>query len=371
MDLVTEMTAKNLLYSGSNHTQNLAAIHYFDVFKEMAMSYTIQPDYFDGAAFIQKIKKDHQLKIIQENYNLVKRRGKKILELQDGVYVISKHRIMVAADIGGSWRDSVKVFFSKEKTDRVVLDKIVELSKQLSVEPRKKVKKRGRIYTLTVIGTGMKARVGFKAFSIKDPMVHIEKNYNNDFQEVHHRLVSSLGQKEGKGIAILHGLPGTGKTNYIRHLARALKKKVLFISPAMAHYMTDPGFMSMLLKHKNSVLIIEDCGTLLKKRLESTHDSASTILNLSDGLLWDVLKMQVVVTFNIPLSQIDEAFLRNGRLICEYEFGELTTEKADQLSESLGFAKLGRPALLGDIYNQEREAIKSHQGINKIGFRKK
>jgi predicted AAA+ superfamily ATPase len=40
-----------------------------------------------------------------------------------------------------------------------------------------------------------------------------------------------LRKKEDKGIVLLHGLPGTGKTTYLRYLIGRIKKRVLFVSP--------------------------------------------------------------------------------------------------------------------------------------------
>ena len=41
----------------------------------------------------------------------------------------------------------------------------------------------------------------------------------------------------------------------------------------------------------------------------------SDLLNISDGLLADFLHVQVICTFNHPLSMVDSALLRKGRLI--------------------------------------------------------
>ena len=52
-------------------------------------------------------------------------------------------------------------------------------------------------------------------------------------------------QQDAKGLVLLHGLPGTGKTSYIRYLIRQLDKEVIFIPPNMAYALTNPDFIKL------------------------------------------------------------------------------------------------------------------------------
>ena len=52
-----------------------------------------------------------------------------------------------------------------------------------------------------------------------------------------------LSQKNDKGIVLLHGLPGTGKTTYLRYLIGKIKKRVLFVSPSVAGNLMNPDFI--------------------------------------------------------------------------------------------------------------------------------
>jgi predicted alpha/beta-fold hydrolase len=56
-----------------------------------------------------------------------------------------------------------------------------------------------------------------------------------------------LNKKGDKGIVLLHGLPGTGKTTYLRYLIGRLKKRVLFLSPNVAGNLMDPDFIDLLI----------------------------------------------------------------------------------------------------------------------------
>ena len=161
--------------------------------------------------------------------------------------------------------------------------------------------------------------------------------YEDDFIEVDRTIQSRLMKKDDKGIVLLHGLPGTGKTTYLRYLIGRLKKKVLFLSPAVAGNLMNPDFMDLLIDNPNSILIIEDAENIIMDRRIMQDSSVSNLLNISDGLLADFLSVQLICTFNHPISMVDSALMRKGRLIAKYEFGKLGVAKGQKLSRHLGF----------------------------------
>ena len=92
----------------------------------------------------------------------------------------------------------------------------------------------------------------------------------------------------------------------------------------MAAAISDPGFIPFLMKHPDSILIIEDAETAIKDRnITGNTNAVSNILNLTDGILGECLKIQIVATFNTERTQIDKALLRKGRLVTEYKFENL------------------------------------------------
>lgn len=194
--------------------------------------------------------------------------------------------------------------------------------------------------------------VNTQSLEIKAPLTNLSDNYNDDFLPVHENILKRLKAKNDKGIVLLHGKPGTGKTSYIRHLIREVQKEVIFLPPSMAGALTEPGMISILTDNPNSIFVIEDAERVLVGRESDRHSPVSTLLNISDGLLADCLNIQIICSFNTDLSQIDRALLRKGRLIAKYEFKELALSKAQKLSKKLGFEhKIVRPMSLSEIYH--------------------
>ena len=227
---------------------------------------------------------------------------------------------------------------------------------------RKKEKKVNRISTV-----GRNAHGFFlKSFIVNKPKFSILENYE-DIDEVHSNILKRLNTKNDKGIALFYGEPGCGKTNYIRFLLTKLKKTVIYLPPDMATMISSPDFLPFLMDYPNSVLVIEDAENILKSRKSGGSQSTANLLNLGDGLLSDILNIQIVATFNCNYSEIDSALLRKGRLIAKHEFKKLSIEKGQKLSDKLGFTTtITEPMALCDIYNQDQKNYNTKK--TKIGF---
>jgi SpoVK/Ycf46/Vps4 family AAA+-type ATPase len=139
----------------------------------------------------------------------------------------------------------------------------------------------------------------------------------------------------------------------------------------MAESLTDPTIIPFLMEYKNSILIIEDAEKVLGTRENSNNMSQSTsnLLNLTDGILGDCLNIQIVATFNTKRDNIDDAFMRKGRLIAEHKFTKLSIEESNKLLESLSKDVITEEEMaLSDIYNIDVDIYKTIKQKGKIGF---
>ena len=212
-------------------------------------------------------------------------------------------------------------------------------------------------------------QLDLKMLKIKPADINIDLFYNDDFKPVDAIIKEKLAKGNDKGIVLLHGLPGTGKTTYLRHLIAGLKKKVMFVSPSVAGNLMNPDFMDLLIDNPNAVLVIEDAENIIMDRKYSNQSSVSNLLNISDGLLSDCLNVQIVCTFNSELSFVDSALLRKGRLIAKYEFGKLHLNKARALSKHLGLEQtINKPLTLAEISNPNEKDYHPER-VEVIGFK--
>ena len=214
----------------------------------------------------------------------------------------------------------------------------------------------------------------FSKFNINLPEpFDIELNYGKNFESVSEKIIKSLNENSS-GLYMLHGRPGTGKTTYIRYLASVLKKDVIFFPTSFVDEITNPSILSLLKKKQDCVMILEDAEKALTKRSLSDQPSlVSTLLNMTDGILGDILKLNVIVTYNCDRQDIDEALLRKGRLKAEYSFQGLKQDEAKKLIKKLDIdIKPEDNMTLADIYyaKSDEELIGNIKTLEKpkIGF---
>lgn len=217
-----------------------------------------------------------------------------------------------------------------------------------------------------------------RSFDINTPELDIELNYGTEWAEKHEHLIKYLTRESKKGIALLHGLPGTGKSMYIRHLISLMaeERTMIYLPNQLIQSITDPGFIPLMADYPNSILIIEDAEEAVKSR-KSGGATVDKLLNLSDGIISDFLGTQIICTFNSDIATIDEALLRKGRLILKHEFRRLKPEQAQKLSDKLGFnTVIEKEMTLSEVYNQEEKYSEEMKGSGTstrtpIGFQRK
>ncbi|MBC7438729.1 MAG: AAA family ATPase [Flavobacterium sp.] len=209
-----------------------------------------------------------------------------------------------------------------------------------------------------------------KSIEIKKPKLNLNLHYNDDFKKVHLTILKNIKKQKSKGLYLFHGMPGTGKSTYIKHLIHQQNKQVIFLSPKLASNLDDLALTEFLLDNKNCILVIEDAEELILSRDNHHNSKLSFLLNLTDGLLGESLGIQIIATFNTDLKNIDKALLRKGRLTSIYEFKPLTIDKTNTLLKNLGHEiEIDKPLPLTDIFNFEVDT-NYHPKLKKaVGFR--
>lgn len=217
----------------------------------------------------------------------------------------------------------------------------------------------------------------------KVELVELDLHYGEGFENFNEQLLNRLNE-DTKGLTLFHGVAGSGKTTYIRYLLRKIKElnkdnNVLYFPPTMVDSITDPSFINFISdwvtdsKGKNYIFI-EDAEPLLESRDMTRNIGITNLLNLTDGLLNDILNIQVIATFNTNLKNIDLALLRPERLTARKEFKKISGERLNKLSEFLNIDKylLNKEMTLADLYSFKKNTKTIIHDIDndskKIGF---
>ena len=277
-----------------------------------------------------------------------------IFEKDTSVYVLDREYL----EEDEEYLLSVNVYYQDFKD---INKKIEEIKKYIN-----KPKYVSKIHLIVKAGYG-----GFTLndFNVKKVKVDVGLNYGEEFEKKHKMIMSSLKDLNKTGLIMLHGLPGTGKSTYIKYLTSKLKKKFIFFPSNMAEDLTSPSFIDFMINQKDSILVIEDAEKLIRPRESFSSNGISNLLNVTDGILGDIMKLKIIATHNTKKEQIDDALMRKGRLIVEHEFGKLPSNSVEKLFKHLKIEHTKediKEMTLTDVYNFKEESFIKKS--SKIGF---
>ena len=272
---------------------------------------------------------------------------------QQTALALAPHLLLeVKNDLPGAPKeDCIATLYHSAATDPALLTEITQLlHSRLPALPAPES-------TFYVLHTDDQGNIDFVPVAFETAACNLADHYNDDLLPAHVTIVRRLAARRDKGIVILHGPPGTGKTSYFRHLCGLVPgKRKLFVPTHMAHELAGPVLMRLLAYHPNSILLIEDAEQLLLRREKAGGgpSAVSSLLNLTDGLMADALHIQVVCTLNTELALIDPAILRKGRLIASYHFGPLALPKTQALAAAVGWPVApAEPLTLAELFNPD------------------
>jgi len=143
--------------------------------------------------------------------------------------------------------------------------------------------------------------------------------------------------KNNKGLSILLGERGTGKTSIINYIFEKINKNIIYIpNNVIEHTINNPEFKSLLKNYKNSLLVIDDCEVIFNDIYTRSNIITSNLLQMIDGIDSDEIDVNFLLIFNCEdESEIDENLLDCNNLIDIVYFDFLTKEESNNLSNHL------------------------------------
>lgn len=330
-----------LLLSNKNFDIIQYGRNYIDCLRMYFGYYNVVPNLKTiNAIDIDKMKvwfeKTYQIQIIKQHYRNDFDSLKMKLKIEDHFYFLDDG-IMINVE-----KDSLYLLFSPE----------IEQKANVLFEQFKSFIKKPKLTTDISLIVVERGELLTKELYVKKPKINFSFHYNDDFLVIHRNIIRQLNKQNNKGLYLFHGLPGTGKSTYIKFLIHQLKKKVIFLSPKMAGDLDNLNMTSFLIANRNSVIVIEDAEELISSRDHIRNSNLSMLLNMTDGILGDSLGIQIIATFNTELKNIDKALLRKGRLTSIYEFKNLSLDKTNCLLKKLGHdVEVDKALPLAEIFN--------------------
>lgn len=197
-------------------------------------------------------------------------------------------------------------------------------------------------------------------------------NADYDNIEMYYNSVKGINKiikkinEHNKGLCILHGKRGCGKTTALNYIATKVNKIAIFIPNNMLDYtINNPEFIEIL-KTYNPLLILDDCEILFDNMFVKSNVTYSNILQIIDGFYSDEINTHIIMSYNTDTEDdIDSDLLDANNLLKVVKIEPLKMIKANELSNQL---KLGHEVkndiLLIDLLKKNFKEVSTSVGYN-------
>jgi hypothetical protein len=133
-------------------------------------------------------------------------------------------------------------------------------------------------------------------------------------------------------VGVLHGVPGSGKTTFLRSLFREWKDKTVvtvILDPDV--FFADARYARDVILEESGrchLLVFEDAETHITTRENGKNAGLGQLLNLGDGLVGQGLDLQLLFTTNALRNELDPAVVRPGRCFLNAEIPAFSAQDA-------------------------------------------
>jgi hypothetical protein len=185
---------------------------------------------------------------------------------------------------------------------------------------------------------------------------NIELYYNDGVVKKVNKMLKSFNEST-KGIGLIYGPRGCGKTNLINYIISNSKRKVIIIPICFLDFITNPEFRNIAKKLPDTLFIIDDSEVFISDLNTKSNIYITNLLQLVDGIQSDKYPLNILCVSNLDhIDEFDPSILECNNLISCIECGPLENSKAKKLCESLGkkFKSKDEYMNLSDVLNKRK-----------------
>lgn len=193
----------------------------------------------------------------------------------------------------------------------------------------------------------------------------IEMYYNSDTFKKINKLTKKI-KKSKKGLSILYGDRGTGKTSIIEYMSGCANRLMIFIPNNMVELtINNPEFKRFLKKVQNPTIVIDDCETFFNEAYTKSNMFTNNLLQLVDGVLSDSIGLHIITIFNVDdEEEIDHSLIDCNNLMGVIKFDNLDKDESNDLGKHIGHdVKYKTDNRLVDVVKKRK-----YKGVVEIGL---
>lgn len=288
-------------------------------------------DTFDGIEFESIINAKSETKLTEyipsdDDYFI---NQKKLTKINDNIYC----SFIIVDKQSDNYLINDVIFFYKEESDESQIDDIIKSICNCVIDYESNTINKFNTLTLT------SNSIELDPVSVDIESIEIEGRYNEETIRKSEKIQKKI-KKSNKGLTILCGDRGVGKTTLVKYICSKIDRMTIFIPNTMVDLtINSPDFKNFIKKFEKVLIVIDDCEYFSGHPISKINSFTNNILQMVDGFISDNLNLQVVLIFNDLEDNIDEDLLDSNSLIDVLEIESLDSTIATDLSKNLGFNK--------------------------------
>jgi len=148
-------------------------------------------------------------------------------------------------------------------------------------------------------------------------------------------LSKSINNKT-KGLHILSGHRGSGKTYLLKTLLSKVSKRVIYIPLSIFDLvLSNPKFIDFLKLYEDSLIVIDDCENYFNKAHQRSNLYVSNLLQILESI--EEVNIHILLSINLPNTSIDENLLLSKSCLTNIDLKVIKGDEKEELSHKMGF----------------------------------
>lgn len=256
---------------------------------------------------------------------------KQIAYIESGVFISFTHFDKNEESLIGE----VCIIYDNKNSDKVenISDSLMELI--IKMDDNDEDEDDSKVNNLKILSINQNM-FDLEDIELDNDFEDMDSYYEKDVIKKTKKVIKSL-KKEDRGLTIISGDRGCGKTTLTKYITSKVDKNFVFIPcNLLENTINNSEFRKFLKLNKDCVLVIDDCELYFNQMYSKSTFYTNNLLQLVDGIHSKTLNVNIILVMNCKLSDIDKNLSDSNNIIEVMEVGELSISKLEELSEQTG-----------------------------------